>query len=847
MAWIERLLFRWLRAAAPDEWSESVIGDLGEDVGRSGPKRLVFLAQLGCIALRFTLEGIAHWWRNRSRSLLMTSLFHDVRYSCRFLRLNPGVSLVAVMTLGLAIGANTAIYSALSSVILRPLPFPQGDRYVFIWHRNPSMGSLMLAPPRTAVDRWRQATTVFDAVESYSTRTVVVTGAGEPEELSLTSLRETTLSMIGVSPVIGRSFTSADSAPAAPPVVLISHAFWTNRYGRDRSIVGRTLQLGTTPYSMGGDTLWAAARQGEPGADSENTLARLARGVSAAQAQAALDGMGDAGGELKGWTALVQTPGDYNGPQIKTALTVLMGAVGLLLLIACVNVANLMLAKNSARRREMAMRLALGASRWRLARLQLIECAILSAAGCAAGLAIAYGAIAAIAGLRPARLDVLEHVELDLVAMSFAAGVAVLTAVLCGLAPAVAASRAVPAAALGTSSRSATPAGHRIRGILTASQMALALMLLVGAMLLLRSYGRLTAVMPGYDPASLISVSLSLPSARYPPPARQAFFDQALTAIAAIPGVQAVAAGSGIPPQLGSNFGTLEIDGRPDNHAVSGVFAGGFVSPSFFATLGIPVLDGRVFTDDDVVGRDRVVVLGASFARQMFGSDALGRRVRLQGRDSWATVVGVVGDVKAFGLADDGRRPQIYFARAQHRPGYGAIVIRAAGDPAPLVPAIKATIWALDAQLPIRDVATADQLLTRAASQARFNMVLLTAFAGAGLLLALVGVFGVMALYVGERRREVGIRLALGATRGAVASLVLRRTALVVLGGGAAGLAAAAWLSRLTRTLLFQVSPTDFVSFLVPAGVVAVAAAAAIIVPMRRAARVDPVVVLRGD
>jgi predicted permease len=700
---------------------------------------------------------------------------------------------------------------------------------------------------------------VFDAVESYSTSTVVVTGAGEPEELSLTRLRDSTLPIIGVSPVIGRGFTAADTRADAPPVLLISHAFWANRYGRDPSVIGRTLQLGARAYTivgvmprrfelpMGGDTLWAAARQGEPGHDSENTIAKLARGVSASQAQAALDAMGDAPGDPKGWTAAVQKPGDYNGTQIKTALGVLMGAVGLLLLIACVNVANLMLARNSARRREMAMRLALGASRWRLARLLLVECAILSAAGCVAGLAIAYAGIVAIAGIRPARLDVLERIELDVVAVSFAAGVSLLTAFICGLVPALVASRSLPAGALGATSRSATPAGHRVRAVLAAAQIAVALMLLVGATLLLRSYGRLTAVTPGYDPTNLISMSLSLPSARYPPPARQAFFDQALAAIGTIPGVRSVAAGSGIPPQLGSSFGKLDIEGRPESDPISGVFAGGYVSASFFSTLGIPVLQGRAFTDDDGVDRDPVVVLGASFARQIFGRDAVGRRVRLRSRDPWFTVIGVVGDVKAFGLADDGRRPQLYFARAQQRPGYGVIVLRAAGDPAALVPAVKSRIWALDSQLPIRDIATADQLLTRAASQARFNMVLLTALAGSGLLLALVGVFGVMALYVGERRGEVGIRIALGATRKSVASLVVRRTGLVVAGGLSVGLAAAAWLSGYTRALLFQVSPIDLPSFAIPAGLVAFASAAAVIVPMRRAARVDPVVVLRGD
>jgi putative ABC transport system permease protein len=860
MSWLERLLFRWLHAAAPADWADSVIGDLREEIGRTGLRgRLALSAHLTRVAARFTLDAAVVRWRERSGGAGMATLVQDLRYTLRSLRLNPGFSLVAVLTLAIAIGANTAIYSALSSVVLRPLPFPDGDRYVFVWHTNPAMGGLLLTPPRSAIERWRRATHVFDAVESYSGRTVVVTGAGEPEELSLTEIQPTTFATLAVRPALGRTIVPADQAPDAPPVVVISHAFWTSRFGRDPGVPGRTLQLGSTSYTiagvmprrfalpMGGDTLWTAARGGDPD-DSENTIARLAPGVSVGEAQAALDAMGSAGDEHQGWRAQVMAPADYNGHQIRTALFVLMGAVGLLLLMACVNVANLMFSRIGTRAREMAMRHALGASRWRMMRLLLLEGAAIAAAGCLAGLTLAYLGIQAIGGLRPARLDVLERIELDAAAVGFAAAVSVVTALLCGLAPALTASRGFRRGTLQAGGRSATPAGHRLRGVLTASQVALALMLLVGASLLLRSYAKLTAVDPGYDPTGVLTVRVSLPSARYAPEARQVFFDEALAGIRAIPGVVAAAVGSGIPPELGITTGQLEIEGRPSSDRTRGIFAGGYVSPAFFATLRIPVLDGRVFTGDDVVGRDRVVVLGASFARDAFGGERpIGRRIRLQADEPWSTVVGVVGDVKAFGLADDGSRPQIYHARAQLRPGYGAFAIRTDADPLARLPAIKAAIWALDPQLPLRDVATAGQLVARSASQARFNLALLAAFAGCGLLLAVVGVFGVMAIFVGERRREVGIRMALGATRGAVGALVLRQTGVVVLGGAAVGVAGAVWLSQFTRTLLFQVAPTDPASFIVPALAIALAAGAAVVVPVRRAMVVDPAIVLRGE
>jgi predicted permease len=549
------------------------------------------------------------------------------------------------------------------------------------------------------------------------------------------------------------------------------------------------------------------------------------------------------------------TPADSNGSLIQTTLWVLSGAVGLLLLIACANLANLMLSRNGSRTREMALRHSLGASRRRLVAHLLGESLAIAVIGGAAGLLLAHWLTVAIASLRPANLVVLERIQIDGPVVAFAALSSLLTAVLFGLAPAISASRVDLQHLIHVGDRSSTPAGHRARLVLTAAQIAIALVLLVGASLLVRSFARLTAIDPGFNPDGLVTIRVSLPNARYGDPnpevaraRRQQFFDAWLETARTTPGVTSAAVGNGVPPELGIMIGRLEIDGSeaPPGPATSSVYSGGYVTPDYFSTLGIPLLEGRAFAAEDSVGNEAVAIISAGLAgRHWPDGRAIGARVRLQGRE-WSRVVGIVGDVRANAITG-GDQVQVYFSRAQVRPGFGVLIVRTAIEPAAIIPALKARTWELDPKLPLPDIATASAGMARARSQHRFTLTLIAAFAASGLALAALGVYGVMSLYVGQRRREVGIRVALGATRRDVMGLILRQTTAAMAAGLAVGGTGAILARQSMATLLYETTPGDPVSFAVAVFVVVAAALGATLLPVRQAASVDPATVLKVE
>ena len=873
-SWIERLVFSWLRRVAPRGWSDTVVGDLREDFdGHEDWRRARALGHTARIAARFTMDAlVSRARRPRVRTGRRNmDILTDLRQATRALARTPGFSLIAIFTLALAIGANTAIYSALSSIVLNPLPFKDGARFVYLWQRNPAMSGMSMSPRKAVAEQWREARQVFDAVERYDDKPMTLLGGGEPEEVDVTFLRPSALAMFGVPPILGRAFLDSDTAADAEPVALVSHALWRSRFGGDRQVVGKNITLGGVEHTivgvmparfavpLGSDALWVAERRGIDDTDAfgRATIAKLAPGVTKEQAQAALDAMppvrddGD-DDDLGAWLGHVMTPAEYNGTTIRTALLVLSGAVGVLLLIACVNVANLMLSRHGGRRREIAVRHALGASRGRIARYLLVESALLAAGGGLAGLAVAYAGLSAMSALRPQNLDVLERLALDPTALMFTAATTVVTGVLFGLGPALSGSRVSLSDAMNSGGRAATSSGHRVRALLTMTQVGLALILLVGAGLLIRSYARVMALDPGYNADGVLAVDVSLPPARYPDTSkatRRQFFDQAMASIASLPGVTAVSIGT-MPARPMMMVTELSIDGRPDITARRQIMGGGYTTSSYFAALGIPLREGRAFTADDTDGRGSVVVVNEAFAKEFWpGESALGKRLKLS-RDAraWTTIVGVAADVTFGGqVGTSFGRLQVYFPRAQSSHASGTFIVRAGGDPAALIPAIKTTIWALDNQLPLTRIATARQLLARSTSERRFNLALLGIFAVSGLLLAVVGVYGVTALYVGQRTREVGIRMALGATRSAVARLILRQTVIVLGLAVTAGALGAWWLSRYLESLVFATATTDALTFVSAIAAVVIASIAATLVPLRRATSVDPAIVLRAE
>jgi predicted permease len=605
------------------------------------------------------------------------TLFAELRQAVRALQRAPSFSAISVMTLVLAIGGNTAIYSALRTLVLRPLPFADGDRLVYLWHQNPQMGGFPLTPPVRAIDEWRRAP-VFEQIERYTGREVEVTGTGEPTRIPMSELEATTLPMLGIAPILGRSFVEGDFAPTAPPIVLIGHALWQSRFGGDTDVVGRTINLDDVPFvivgvmpaefrlPMGSDTLWTPAHKAPAPDSTRNALAKLRRGATVADAQAALNAVAGATNDpaLKGWRGAVMSPRHYNGTGIETTLWTLAAAVGLLFVIGCVNVANLMLSRNSDRVREVALRQALGASRMQVVRYLLFECGVLAVVGGGFGLLLAQWLIAGMTWIKPRNLEALDRIAIDPHVIGFAALVSILTAVLFGLWPSLRGSALAVQQLVSPGSRTTPASGLRQRQILTAMQIGLALVLLVGAALLARSFARMTAVDPGFDPRGLIAMRLSLPPSRYGDPdpeiaagRRQQFFDRVIEQVRAVPGVSAAAVGSGLPPELGVMLGTLEIEGRPlaETARGSALFSGGYVTPGFFTTLRIPIAEGRAFTESDVHGAEPVTIVGQAAAREYFrGASAIGARLRLDQNDGFARVVGIAGDVKAVDLDKDG-------------------------------------------------------------------------------------------------------------------------------------------------------------------------------------------------
>jgi putative ABC transport system permease protein len=805
----------------------------------------------------------------------MTFLLDDLRSAVRRLRRAPGFTAAAVICLALGIGANTAIFSVINAVLLRPLPYPQADRVMMVWEaRHADRVERNNVAPYNFLP-WKSESGVFQQLAAvYDTR-VGLTGHGEPVQVPAEYASADLFPMLGFRPILGRTYTAEEDRPGAAPVVVLSHGLWQRRFGGGRDVVGQRLELDGVPHTIIGVLAPGAAIVGRPetpevwvpvGLDPAQdyhgvrgryliAIGRLKEGASREQAQASLSAIARRLEEQfpeynTGWDVNVVPVTDDVTGQLRRPLLLLAGVVGLVLLIACANVANLQLAQATARRREIAVRAALGAGRGRVARQFLAESMLLGLGGGVGGVLLALWLTAALSARAEAGIPRLGEVSVDAATLGFTLLVSLVAGIGFGLIPALRAGRADLQAALKDGDRSGTPGGHRARGMLVASQVALSLMLLVGAGLLLKSFARLQQVDLGFEPERVLTARVSLPDARYPGPAQQAaFFDGLVRRVEALPGVSAAGTVSWLPLSGLRSATDLWIEGRPipppDTRPGAHIQA---VTPDYFRAMGIPLREGRTFAASDGLEQPKAVVVSRSFAdRYLAGEPALGQRIAMPWGDTLrGTIVGVVGDVRHAGV-DSLPHPTLYWAESQWPWNAMTLVVRTSQDPARLASVVVAEIHAIDPQLPVADVRPMLSYFGDTLARRRFTMTLLAGFAATALALTAVGLYGVMAYSVAQRTRELGIRLALGASRQRVLKAELRRALAVVAAGVAAGVAGAAAFSRVLESLLFGVSETDPAVFALIVGLLAAVGLAASWIPARRATRVDPMVALRAD
>jgi len=797
----------------------------------------------------------------KRRSNVMDVMMQDLRTSLRALVRRPVFTLAAVCTIALGIGATTAVFSVVNALLLQPLPYAAADRLVRVWPED------FMANREVAFLREQSRT--LDAVVAVSPGWLMsLTGIAEPEQVNAARVTGNLFAVLGARPVLGRTFDMEAEQPGAAQVVVLGHELWQRAFGADPQIVGRSIMLGGSAWTVVGvmpsgfEVSWVRPDAWIPLAmdpqeftwESSNTamvLGRLARDATIAAASAELGEsmarMRTAFGRPDEWgrTASVNSLQDEVVGGLRGTLHLLLGAVLFLLLIAAANVANLLLVRAAERRGELAVRRALGARSGRILRLVLTESAWIGAAGGMLGALLAYGGVHALRTWLPADTPRLAEIDMDGTVLAACAAVTLLSAALFGAAPGVVTLRQSSAATL-RHARTISAPGGRLRGALIAGEVALALALIAGATLMTRTLMALQQVDPGFQPANLLTMRLS-PAGR-PPDELNAWWQEVLDVVRGTPGVENAARVLHLPMSGRTWVASYQVEGRVTARGETPPRSPWQVaSPGYFETAGIPLLRGRTLRTEDRAGSLRVMAVNQAFADAAFpGEDAIGRRVRAgpATADELATIVGVVGSVRHDSLTVE-PRPEIYVAAAQIRFGTNALVIRTAGDPAALAPILRERIRAIDAATPISHVMTMDALIGGTTQRRRAVLTLLAAFAGIGLALGLVGIWGVVAFGVRERVREIGIRMALGAQRGAVTGLIVRQGLGWALAGILIGWPAAFAFARLLEGLVFGVSPADPATFtLIPIALAVVAALAAWL-PARRAARIDPAAVLR--
>ncbi len=809
----------------------------------------------------------------------LETVWQDVRYGARILRKNPGFTAIAVMTLALGIGANTAIFSVVEAVLIRPLPYRESSQLIVINETTPKVGTVSVSYPNF-ID-WRSMSHAFSQMSAVHSVGFNLAGVSQPESIMGDAVSPNFLSMLGMRPFLGRDFDSSEDKPGTAPVVLLSHSLWKTHLGGDPQVVGKLVTLDGRSFTIVrvlppdfraldktdvlvplGLSINADSYANDRGDRGDMVvIGRLAPGATLATARVEMEGIAlqlarqyPASNDQCG-VALEPIRAAFVG-DLQPAILVLAGAVMFVLLISCANVANLFLARGAGRTREIALRLAFGAGRRRLIRQLLTESLLLALFGGALGLALAVGGIQGITRLIPDGMLMGATVNLNGFVLLFVAGLVVLTVLVFGLAPAWHLTNPDVQSELKDGARTVTAgrAQNRLRGVLAVAEISLALVLLVGAGLMVKSLYRLMQVDPGFRPDRVLTMELELRAQRYSQkPARISFWQRIRERVAALPGVESAALGTAIPLTGNHSRTDISMEGmpplkpgsypHPDMHTIS---------PGYIETLGVSLLRGRAFTEADTGTTPRVALVNDMLAKRFFpNEDPIGKRFMFghpssQGTPSWLTIVGVVGDTKLYGLANPSRL-EVYVSYLQRPTDEMQLLVRSGGDTAALISAIRGVVASIDKDQPIEGISTMNEIVTNSISTRRVTLILLAFFSGLAVILAGIGIFGVIAYNVAQRTHEIGIRMALGAQRKHVLAMILGQGGRIALIGILIGLAAAFALTRLLESLLFSVSAFDPITFAGVASVLAIVALAASYIPARRAMRVDTMVALRHE
>jgi putative ABC transport system permease protein len=805
---------------------------------------------------------------------LIENILKDVRYSLRVLIKSPAFTSIVVLTLALGIGANTAIFSFANGILLRPLPYPESDRLAVIHETALKRGIASMSVSFPNFLDWREQNTVFEGIATYyGSNRFTLSGFGEPVEVRGTRISQGLFETLRVSPQLGRTFTASEDRPEEDAVIILGHDLWQRSFGGDPKVIGQKIMISNRPRTVVGvmppgfkfpevSELWVplalTTKLFTRTDHGLSAIARLRDGVSLTQAQAEMNNIAanvEAQNPItnEGLGIIITSMHKNLSGDYREGLLILLSVVGCVLLVACVNVANLMLARASARHKEWALRAALGASRWRIMRQLLVESLLLAAVGGALGLAFSVWALNLLLKAIPIKLPFWMNFGLDLRVLGFTAAVTLLTGLVFGAAPALQTSRVDLNETLKEGGRGTlTSARGYSRSLLVVTEIALSLVLLVGAGLMVQSFLRLRGVNVGVDPKGLLTVGVNLPRAKYVEPEQNvAFFKQLVERVGALPGVEAASATTCLPLS-GDNWGrSVTVEGHPIlpvgqapmiQHTV--------VTPGYFRTMRITILAGRDFTDADASGAPKVTIIDEGLAREYWPNEsAIGKRVRFgppEDNEPWHEVIGVVNAVRHERMQEDTRK-SVYLPHRQIPVNALSLVARTSSDPRNWVAAVRREVAQLDRDLPFRDVATMEDVMAESIWQPRLYAMLFAVFAGGALVLAVIGIYGVMAYLVITRTHEIGVRMALGATARDVFKLIVGRGMKLTAIGVLLGVGAAFALTRLLRGLLFNISATDPVTFILIPLLLAVAAFLACYIPARRATKVDPLVALRYE